>query len=146
VRVERLYQHRCPLLLEVLVPTDAFAGLPRVLFLILYCLNMIFKQYKMIFKQYKLFFKHFRIALKCLTVALKHLIIALKCLIAALKCLTVALKCLTVALKCLREVFNTSTEGIAALPGCSEHETGLAFDVGATNSPDSDILKKPSAV
>jgi LAS superfamily LD-carboxypeptidase LdcB len=35
-----------------------------------------------------------------------------------------------------REVFNTSTEGIAALPGCSEHETGLAFDVGATNSSD----------
>jgi D-alanyl-D-alanine carboxypeptidase len=29
------------------------------------------------------------------------------------------------------EIFKTSPSGTAALPGCSEHEAGLAFDVGS---------------
>jgi D-alanyl-D-alanine carboxypeptidase len=32
------------------------------------------------------------------------------------------------------EIYQSAMDGAAAPPGCSEHETGLAFDVGSVNS------------
>ncbi|MDR0916378.1 MAG: D-alanyl-D-alanine carboxypeptidase family protein [Oscillospiraceae bacterium] len=34
------------------------------------------------------------------------------------------------------EIWNETTDGTAALPGTSEHETGLAFDVGSSENSD----------